>query len=149
MSVTNLEMRKMFEDMGAFYMNNDLTNAFIRNQYIKMKPVYLNLFIMGVYFNILPDCNKALYKFVATPVYTQNPESSVAWYNLFVGDNNNEDVFRYFCLANDINYDSFLQASNPELDSDWFRKWLDTPIENFQSFGLSQEHAESLRSSLS
>lgn len=148
MSKSNLDMKEMFNQMASFYLNNDITEPFIREQYIRMKPVYLNLFIMGGYFDIAPEDNKALYKFCVIPIYIQDSEHNVAWYRLFEGNNTNEDVLRYFCLTNDINYDCFPQASNPELDSEWFRKWLDTPIEDFQSFGLSEKHAESLRRSL-
>lgn len=148
MSDSNPELRKMFEQMRSFYLSNNLTDAFIREQYRKMKSVYLNLFTIGDYFGISAENNKALYKFLAIPIYIQNPENSVVWHELFDENKTNEDVIRYFHLANDINYDCFPQASNPELDSEWFRKWLDTPIENFQSFGLSEKHAESLRRSL-
>lgn len=145
MSESNPELRKMFEQMHSFYLSNNLTDAFIREQYLKMKSVYLNLFTMGDYFGIQVENNKALYKFLAIPIYVRNPENSQAWHELFDGDKTNEDVLKYFCLANDRDYESFPQVTGRNYDEVWYREWLATPIENYQSFGLSAYHAMYLR----
>ena len=141
MSKSNLDLRKLFHDLYTFYMNNQPSAAFASDYYLRMKSAYLNLFIMGGYFDLRPEDNKALYKFSGIPLHLENPEITKSWHELFNGDKTNEDVLKFFSMANGIDCESFPQVDSPQLDPEWYQEWLATPIENFQFFGLSASHA--------
>lgn len=148
MSTFKKELMEVLYAFYSFYLSEEIANNFkpkeMREDYLKQRSIFLNLLRIGDHFGISKEDNIALYKFLPFPVYIKNPEVSPAWHELFVGDKTNEDVLRYFCLANKINYDSFPQADTKNYDKKWYSKWLATPIVDFESFGLSPDHAMTL-----
>ena len=139
------QLRNILTELFSFYRVVDRfdanSNETIRKEYLVQRSVFLNLHQLGKYFKFRIERNVALYKFCIFPIYIKNTEVSTAWFDLLANGKTNEDVVKFFCLANDIVYGSFPQISDFRYDGEWYSKWLNTPIENFQSFGLSAEHA--------
>jgi hypothetical protein len=143
MSSFNHSVKQYLSAVCSFYLKEDLNIVNDKDQlyYKRVRSVFLNLCLLGECFLIPMEKNIALYKFVPFPIYIEKPAVSTNWFDLFADGKTNEDVVRYFCLANNIDYNSFHQVNNTVYDETWYHKWLTTPIENFESFGLSSRHA--------
>lgn len=139
------QLRNILHELHSFYLVADRfdskTTETLTKEYLVQRSIFLNLQLLGEYFKFRTERNVALYKFCIFPIYIKNPEVSTAWFELLTNGKTNEDVVKFFCLANDVTYGSFPQASEYRYDSEWYNNWLNTPIESFQSFGLSAEHA--------